>query len=107
MALQFASPPRRRYQPFTAYALAERIKRNGVELSAIEGPWRVAGRTLQRPGRNHMNLIPLVTNGRTELMVDSMQHAADLSGFLNWCGVENLNPVADLTPPPDESLRLH
>jgi hypothetical protein len=107
MALPYSSPPRRRYQPMAAYALAEQIKRHGVELSAIEGPWRVAGRTLQRPGRNRLNLIPLVTNGRTEVMVDSMQHAADLSGLLNWCGLENLNPVADLAPPPDESLRLH
>jgi hypothetical protein len=40
-------------------------------------------------------------------MVDSMQHAADLSGLLNWCGLENLNPVSDLTPPPDDSLRMH
>jgi hypothetical protein len=40
-------------------------------------------------------------------MVDSMQHAADLSGFLNYCGVENLNPVEDLTPPRDETLRMH
>jgi hypothetical protein len=54
-----------------------------------------------------LNLIPLVTNGHTEVMVDSMQHAADLSGFLNYCGVENLNPVADLSPPPDEMLRMH
>ena len=107
MALPHSSPQRRRYQPVAAYALAEQIKRHGVELSAVEGPWRVAGRTLHRPGRNHLGLIPLVTNGRTEVMVDSMQHAADLSGLLNWCGLDNLNPVADLTPPPDESLRLH
>jgi hypothetical protein len=105
--MPYSSPPRRRYQPFTAYALAEKLKRNGVELSSMEGPWRVAGRTLHRPGRNRLNLIPLVTNGSTEVMVDSMQHAADLSGFLNYCGVENLNPVADLTPPPDEMLRMH
>jgi hypothetical protein len=107
MAMPYASPPRRRYQPVTAYALAEQLKRNGVELTSVEGPWRVAGRTLQRPGRNRLNLIPMITNGRTEVMVDSMQHAADLSGFLNWCGLDQLNPVADLTPPPDEVLRLH
>jgi len=107
MAMPYSSPPRRRYQPVTAYALADQLKRKGVELSSVEGPWRVAGRTLQRPGRNRLPLIPLVTNGRTEVMVDSMQHAADLSGFLNWCGLDHLNPVADLTPPPDDVLRLH
>jgi hypothetical protein len=107
MALPYSSPPRRRYQPFTAYALAEQLKRHGVELSSVEGPWRVAGRTLHRPGRDRLSLIPLVTNGSTEVMVDNMQHAVDLSGFLNYCGVENLNPVEDLTPPPDETLRMH
>ncbi len=98
---------RRRYQPTAAYLLAERIKREGVELSAVEGPWRAGGRRLRRPGRNNLGVIPLVTNGHTEVMVDTMEHAADLSGFLNWCAVEDLNPVPDLTPPPQESLGLH
>jgi hypothetical protein len=32
-------------------------------------------------------------------MVDTMEHAIDLSGFLNWCGLEDLSPVADLHLP--------
>jgi len=36
-------------------------------------------------------------------MVDTMEHAIDLSGFLNWCGVEELNPVSDLDLPRDNS----
>lgn len=95
---------RRRYQPAAAYALAERVKRKGVAVSAVDGPWRAGGRALQRPGRNQLGVIPLVTNGHTEMMVDTMEHAADLSGLLNWCGVEDLNPVSDLSPPPPESL---
>ena len=99
---------RRRYQPTAAYALAERIKRNGVDITAAEGPWRAGVRPLLRPGRNRLGVIPLVTNGRTEVMVDSMEHAVDVSGLLNWCGLEDLNPVSDLSPPPPESLgRIH
>lgn len=90
---------RRRYQPTAAYLLAEGLKREGVELASVEGPWRPGGRTLERRGRNHLDVIPLVTNGLTEVMVDTMEHAVDVSGLLNWCGVEELNPVPDLTPP--------
>jgi hypothetical protein len=82
-----------------AYVLAERVKRNGVAIGVADGPWRAGGLALQRPGRNHLGMIPLVTNGRTELMVDTMEHATDLSGLLNWCGVEDLDPVSDLSPP--------
>jgi hypothetical protein len=32
-------------------------------------------------------------------MVDTMEHAIDLSRFLNWCGVDDLNPVPDLALP--------
>lgn len=94
---------RSRYQPTTAYVLAEQLKSEGIELYAAEGPWRAGGRTLPRVGRGNLNLIPLVTNGRTEVMVDTMERAADLSGFLNWCGVDDLNPVPDLTPPASDS----
>jgi len=90
---------RRRYQPTAAYRLAERMKQRGVTLSAISGPWRTGEHPLPRPGRNQLRVIPVVTNGRAEVMVDTMEHAVDLSAFLNWCGVEDLNPVPDLTPP--------
>ncbi len=96
--------PRRRCQPVAAYLLAERLRDEGVMLDAIDGPWRVGGRTLGRRRRNDLGLIPLVTNGRTQVMTDTMEHAADLAGFLNWSGVEDLNPIPDLTPPPTESL---
>ena len=33
-------------------------------------------------------------------MVDTMEHARDLAGLLNWCGVDDLDPVPDLVPPP-------
>jgi hypothetical protein len=33
-------------------------------------------------------------------MVDTMEHATEVAGLLNWCGVEDLDPVPDLIPPP-------
>ncbi len=88
-----------RYEPTPVYALAERLKRTGVELDKILGPWRSIGRSLRRPGRNAEKMIPIVTNGVAELAVDTAERAADLSGLLNWCGVDHLEPVPNLRPP--------
>ena len=90
---------RRRYEPRVAYQLADRLKRQGVQLSAARGPWQARRMRLGRRGRNRLQFIPFVTNGSAEVMVDTMEHAIDLSGFLNWCGVEDLNPVSDLALP--------
>jgi hypothetical protein len=91
-----------RYEPTAVYALAERLKQRGVRLWIFEGPWRAAKRPLDRPGRNKLDAIPVVTNGRAEVMVDTMEHAVDMSGFLNWAGVDDLDPVPDLAPPETE-----
>lgn len=91
---------RRRYQPRSAYALAESLRRRGVDLAKRAGPWQVAARTLRRPGRNGLAVLPIVTNGMAQIMVDTMEHAVDLAGLLNWCGLDELNPVPDLVPPP-------
>jgi hypothetical protein len=40
-----------------------------------------------------------VTNGVTELAVDTAERAADVSGLLNWCGIERLDPIPNLRPP--------
>lgn len=89
-----------RYEPTVVYMLAEQARRSGVNLGAMPGPWRVSERQLTRPGRRSLDRIPVVTNERTEVMVDTMERAADVAGLLNWCGVDELNPVPDLTPPP-------
>ena len=34
---------------------------------------------------------------------DTAERAADVSGFLNWCGVDHLEPVPNLRPP-DQDL---
>jgi hypothetical protein len=89
----------RRYEPTPVYALAEHMKREGVILHLVDGPWRPIRRRLRRPGRNAQKVIPIVTNGVTELAVDTAEHAADVSGLLNLCGVDQLEPVPNLRPP--------
>ncbi len=89
----------RRYEPTPVYALAEHLTREGVELHKVHGPWRPIGRPLRRPGRNAAKMIPIVTNGVTEVAVDTAERAADVSGLLNWCGVDHLDPVPNLRPP--------
>lgn len=89
----------RRYEPAPVYALAEDLKRAGVDLDRVQGPWRPIGRRLRRPGRKATKTIPIVTNGVTELAVDTAEHAVDVSGLLNWCGVDQLNPIPNLRPP--------
>jgi len=89
----------RRYVPTPVYALAEQLKREGVELHTFDGPWRSTRRTLRRPGRNAEWTIPIVTNGVVEIAVDTAEHAADLSGLLNSSGLDHLNPVPNLQPP--------
>jgi len=90
-------------KPTPVYALAEHLKRQGVELYKIRGPWHPIRRPLRRPGRNAGKAIPVVTNGVAELAVDTVERAADVSGLLNWCGVDRLEPVPNLRPP-DQDL---
>jgi hypothetical protein len=87
------------------YALAEQLKREGVELHKVHGPWRPIRRRLRRPGRNTDNMIPIVTNGLAELAVDTAERAAEVSGLLNWCGVDHLEPVPNLRPPDQDLAR--
>ena len=94
------SDRRRRYQPSSAYHLAESLRRRGINLATLSGPWRVVARALNRPGRNRIPVLPIVTNGMAQVMADTMEHATDLAGLLNWCGIDDLDPVPDLLPPP-------
>ena len=89
----------RRYEPTVLYALAAQLKREGQELQDFRGPWRPVRRPLRRPGRNAERAISLVTNGVVEIAVDTAEHAADLSGFLNASGVDHLDPIPNLRPP--------
>jgi len=90
---------RRRYQPRAVYMLAESLRKRGVDFAKRAGPWQAVGRALRRPGRNGLEMLPIVTNGIAQIMVDTMEHATDLAGLLNWCGVDELDPVPDLVPP--------
>jgi hypothetical protein len=97
-------PRTRRYEPVVLYELAERLKRAGLELDRIRGPWRAVWRSLRRPGRNAEQAIPVVTNGQVDIAVDTGEHAVDLSGFLNSSGVGHLEPVPNLRPPEQDLL---
>lgn len=94
-----------RYEPTPIYTLAERLKRAGVKLQEIHGPWHPIRRALRRPGRNAERMIPIVTNGVAQVAVDSAERAADLCGLLNWCGVDHLEPVSNLRPPDHDLAR--
>jgi hypothetical protein len=90
---------KRRYEPTLVYAVADSLKREGVDLHRLPGPWRPIRRALRRPGRKGDPAVPIVTNGTVEIAVDTAEHAADLSGFLNSAGLEHLDPVPNLRPP--------
>ena len=86
---------RARYEPTLVYRLAEQARSAGVDLDAAPGPWRASLR------RHHLELIPVVSNDRTEIVVNDMERAVEVAGLLNWCGVDDLRPVPDLRPPID------
>ena len=92
----------RRYEPEVVYAMADNLKREGLDLHSVRGPWRPLLRALRRPGRNAEHTVPIVTNGMVEIAVDTAEHAADLSGFLNSAGLDHLDPVPNLRPPHDD-----
>ena len=94
-----AHAPSRRYVPKAAYLLAEHLKQIGVELKKVRGPWRPVRQELSRRGRDAEKVISIVTNGVAAIAVDTAERAADLSGLLNWCGVDHLEPVPSLWPP--------
>jgi len=94
-----------RYEPSSVYALVEHLKRRGLELHNVRGPWRAIRRPLERPGRNAQQAIPIVTNGVAEVAVDTPRRAAEVSGLLNLCGVDHLEPVLNLQPPEQDLTR--
>jgi len=89
----------RRYEPLAVYHLAEQVKASGIDLPGIRGPWRVGERRVPRPGRTSLQAIPVISNLATDVVVDTKEHAVDVAGLLNWCGVDQLEPVPDLAPP--------
>jgi hypothetical protein len=56
----------------------------------IEGPWRTGTRPRKRPGRGGLRFIPLVTRGKTTVMVSTPVEAEELATFLNYCGIQDL-----------------
>ena len=92
------STERGQYEPTAVYRLAARLKASGIDLERASGPWRVRDRRIPRPGTGP-HAMSVVTNESTEFLVDTREHAVDVAGLLNWCGVHELEPVPELTPP--------
>ncbi len=88
------------------YHLAEQAKSRGVKLRQAPGPWSAGERQMTRPGRRSLHTVPIVTNEQTAVMVDTAEHALDVAGLLNWCGLRELEPVAALVAPTDRVERL-
>ena len=75
---------RRRYEPKAMYELAEQLHRRGIEFVTSSGPWRAVAQALSRPGRARQTFLPIVTNGVTSLMVDTLEQfvALDVPFFV-------------------------
>jgi hypothetical protein len=93
-----------RYEPTVVYMMAEWMRARGVNLDGVPGPWQARQRPLSRPGRQSMQVIPIVTNEHAVVAVDSVERAAEVAGLLNLCGVHDLNPIPNLVPPVDDAV---
>jgi hypothetical protein len=74
------------------WSLLRSLVREGLAIAPRadqlqEGPWSVGQHALRRPGRNGLRFVPLVTRGRTEIMMPTPEDAENLVAFLNWCGM--------------------
>lgn len=68
----------------------EQVLGIGSSTVSLEGPWRADSRPLKRPGRGGLRFIPLVTRGKTTVMVSTPTEAEELAAFLNFCGIQDL-----------------
>ena len=68
----------------------EQVLGHGSVAASVEGPWRTGSRPLKRPGRGGLRFIPLVTRGKTTVMVTTPTEAEELATFLNYCGIDDL-----------------
>jgi hypothetical protein len=68
----------------------EQVLGSGASLSRDDGPWRIGTRPLKRPGRGGLHFIPIVSRGKTTVMVSTPTEAEELAAFLNYCGTQEL-----------------
>jgi hypothetical protein len=98
-ALELAALIRHQQKPKAGIRRDSALLRRCVELvlgssivtAAIEGPWHTGSRPLKRPGRGGLRFIPLVTRGKTTVMVSTPTEAEELAAFLNYCGIQDLS----------------
>ena len=98
-ALELAALIRHQHKPKAGIRRDSALLRRCVEqvlgssaiTAAIEGPWRAGSRPLKRPGRGGLRFIPLVTRGKTTVMVSTLTEAEELAAFLNYCDIQDLS----------------
>ncbi len=54
------------------------------------GPWQAGAKPLKRPGRGGLLFIPIVSRGKTTVMVSTPREAEELAAFLNYCGTQEV-----------------
>lgn len=69
----------------------EQVLGSSTITAVTEGPWHTGSRPLKRPGRGGLRFIPLVTRGKTTVMVSTPTEAEELAAFLNYCGIQDLS----------------
>ena len=96
-ALELAALIRHQQKPKAGIRRDSALLRRCVEqvlgssvTAALEGPWRTGARPLKRSGRGGLRFIPLVTRGKTTVMVSTPTEAEELAAFLNYCGIQDL-----------------
>ena len=98
-ALELAALIRHQHKPKAGIRRDSALLRRCVEqvlgsstITAVtEGPWHTGSRPLKRPGRGGLRFIPLVTRGKTTVMVSTPTEAEELAAFLNYCGIQDLS----------------
>ena len=88
--LQHQGQRRLRYRlpPSAVYQILDEVKKAGLELLTMRGPWTVGSVPLGRRGRAGATMVPSVECGATLLRIESEERARELAGLLNWCGVQ-------------------
>jgi hypothetical protein len=96
-ALELAALIRHQQKPRTGTRRDSALLRRCVEqvlghvtTAVTEGPWHTGAKPLKRPGRGGLRFIPLVTRGKTTVMVSTPTEAEELAAFLNYCGIQDL-----------------
>ena len=69
-----------------------------------DGPWHIGQRPLQRPGRNGLRFVPLVTRGRTEIMMPTPEEPKIWSRSSTGAACRNSGALGAGGEPPEPKM---